>query len=80
VAEPFAVVMTYAPSEGDPTRGDVMYTPFQGGKDPLSDAHRFAASEEARGDFPGSYWTVTGNDEAAAIRSETLLRSIGITP
>lgn len=79
--KPLAVVFTYVPSEEHPTEGEVFYTAFDEtarGGDPLSFAHLFRESEEKRGDFPGSIWTVTGNDAAAEIRSKNLLRAIGI--
>lgn len=70
-----AVVMTYVPSEER-----CYHTPFTSEHcdDPLAYAHAFRAAEEPRGDFPGSLWAVTGNDEAAEIYSASLLRSLGV--
>jgi hypothetical protein len=75
--EPFAVVFTYVPSTEE-----CFHTPFSGEHhdDPLSFAHRFREAEEERGDFPGSLWSVTGNAAAKEIRSEALMRSLGVKP
>lgn len=69
----FAVVVTYLPET------DECYsTPFSGDShdDPLTAAHLFCNSEEERGDFPGSLWMVTGNDEANEIRKANIMASI----
>lgn len=67
-----AVVFIYVPSE------DRCYHQTFTGDDPLTDAHAFMEAEEERGDFPGSLWTVTGNDAAAEIRKRALLAEWGI--
>lgn len=66
----FAVVMTYLPDTEE-----VFHTPFSGEhfEDPLGAAHAFREAEEERGDFPGSLWAVTGNEEAAAIRRDAVM-------
>lgn len=70
---PLAVVFTYVPSEDR-----CYHTPFSGDQydDPLSFAHLFMESEEERGDFPGSLWTVTGNDAARKIRQNKLMAAL----
>lgn len=66
----FAVVVTYLPETEE-----CYSTPFSAPRfeDPLGMAHAFRDAEEERGDFPGSLWMVTGNDEAAEIRREALM-------
>lgn len=65
----YAVVLTHIPQTGE-----TFHTPFtdEHHEDPLSFAWRFRDSEEDRGDFPGSLWAVTGNDEAIEIRRSNL--------
>lgn len=79
--KPLAIVFTYIPDPEHPTNGEVYYTAFDEtarNGDPLSFAHLFRESEEERGDFPGSIWTVTGNDAAAEIRTNTIMARFGM--
>lgn len=71
----YAVVLTHIPETGE-----TLHTSFSSEyhDDPLSGAHAFRESEEARGDFPGALWAVTGNDAAVEIRSRTLLVALGM--
>lgn len=69
----FAVVVTYLPETEE-----CYSTPFSAPRfeDPLTMAHAFCESEEERGDFPGSLWMVTGNDEANGIRSANIMAKL----
>jgi hypothetical protein len=62
--KPYAAVLTHIPDTGE-----TFYTPFDG-PDPCKLAERFKESEEERGDFPGSLWTIVANEAAKAIRTE----------
>lgn len=68
----YAAVLTHLPDTGE-----TFYTPFEGDHAGMR-AHAFRDSEEERGDFPGSLWTVVMTDEASDERRDDLLKAMGI--